>query len=160
MKGYNHGLFHEVLKRFDGPPMYNGDSPANVAYNAILDKWPQINYRSRISLVNTPFLRLATPEPYSWTQDMPQYVRKLGWIAWLWRLWYEIMVRPDGPDDIVLKERGWESKPLTNRVRYETIEFQSFGINYGDFWGQQRVYNPYIVVAYHPATDTIYIKEK
>lgn len=164
MSEYNYDLYKIVRERFkDVPPMYNGvEHPADAVYKAVWQKWPQINYKSRIRMITAPFLTVAEAfnPPPTLMNEAPRYRRRPGKIAWLWRFWYEIMVRVIGPDDIILKERGWwpEYAPLHIWNNSRTIELEAFGMYYNDFWGGQR-HQRYIEVGYDPLTDTVYIRE-
>lgn len=146
---------------------WNDIIAADKMYQAITNKWPQINYFTKISYIDGYSVRIATANDFSsplQTIRYPKSTRKVGFKAWLWRLWYEIMVRV-GDSDPILWERGWETVtvgklyPTIDHPRVETLDLLHVQVYYTDLFSSQL--DPFhMAVAYHPATDTLYISTR
>lgn len=123
-------------------------------YDAITQKWPQFNHRSRVVMVDRPRYIIERVGQPSYT-IVPAYRRKAGAKAWWWRLWYEIMVKV-GQHDRVLHSRGWQEiyqRPPNTLI---DLEFTYFQMQREDFFSAQI--EPYAIsAAYDNLSDTLYL---
>jgi hypothetical protein len=116
-------------------------------YVRFRQRWPQLNGKSTVWAVDTSSVTISTVDSV-----MPSLVRapvrRKGWRSCLWRALGELLYSPR------VMRRGWtmESTYKSPPIRTETIELQSFG--WHDYMGSHS-----IAVQYHPASDTLYIKQ-
>ena len=156
------GLSTEIAKR----NRFSDPVAGEKIYRAINQKWPQINYMTRISHVydyrRNVIIRNAKLPNALVNETYPELERRPGIKAWLWRLWYEIMVRTDASRDRILLLRGWKVRqtqyfpPIDRGYDSETLEFTHFLVPYSDIFSSQLP-GLHIAVAYHAARDTLYI---
>jgi hypothetical protein len=116
-------------------------------YVLFRQRWPQFNDKTTVWAVETSSVTITTVDSV-----MPSLVRvpvrRKGLRGRLWRALSELLNAPR------LMGRGWtlESEYKSPPIRTETIELQSFG--WYDYMGGHS-----IGAQYHPASDTLYIKQ-
>lgn len=115
-------------------------------YEHLQRLFPQLNDKTSVWPVETSSVTISTIE--SVTPSLIRvWVRRKGLRGRVWRALGELL------GNSRFMRRGWtvESKYKSPPIRTETIELQSFG--YRDYKGRSR-----LMVQYHPASDTLYIK--
>lgn len=136
----NEALLFSLGSRYDSQIIYD-------LYEQLRQRWPQLNDKTTVMSAETSPITIATVDSV-----MPSLVRvpvrRKGLRGRLWRAFGELLNAPR------LMGRGWtlESKYKSPPIRTETIELQSFG--WHDYMGRHS-----IGVQYHPASDTLYIKQ-